>query len=402
MTEFALPGARPDGNQRRRRAIDTAIALAVTAAQLIASYATTSWHHGSARPGWAEYLLLAIAGLSLIARRRYPVAVLAVALAATIWAGAIGQAGMIWIALIAAFLNAVVARKRAAAVASLLIGYLASFWPWWQIGRSGHASVGLALGVAAWLLVLLACAEFIRLRGQRAADLARSREEQLRRQASEERVRIARDLHDVLAHNISVINVQANTALHLMDRQPQRAREALTAIHDVRRQALAELTTVLGVLRADGDAAPRAPSPGLDRLDDLVAAVGRAGLEVRLSLRGERRHLPADVDLAGYRIAQEALTNAARHSTCRVAEVLVSYEKDGILVQVDDAGPSRADGERAIGSGRVGVPGLARNGILGMTERANALGGALTAGPRPDGGFRVRVWLPLSVAVPTR
>ncbi len=399
MTKFALPGTRPDGNQRRRWATDTAIALAVTAAQLVASYATMSWHHGSARAGWADYLLLAIAGLSLIARRRYPVAVLVVALAATIWASAVGHAGMIWIALIAAFLNAVIARKRTAAVASLLIGYLASFWPLWQIGRRGHASVGVALGVAAWLLVLLACAEFIRLRGQRAADLARNREEQLRRQASDERVRIARDLHDVLAHNISVINVQANSALHLMDRQPQRAREALTAIHDVSRQALAELTSVLGVLRADGDAAPRAPSPGLDRLDDLVAAVGRAGLEVRVSVRGLRRDLPADVDLAAYRITQEALTNAARHSANMVAEVLVCYETDGILVQIDDAGPNGPGADPATGSHRPRLPGLAGNGILGMSERANALGGTLAAGPRSDGGFRVRAWLPLVVAV---
>ncbi len=389
MTESVQAGLRPP-DQRRQWLVDIAIAVVVTAVQLGATRAALSWWHpshaaaGSAR-GWAGYLLLAVAGLVLIFRRRFPVAVLTASLGATLLAGAIGNAGMIWIALIAAFFNAVVAGKRLAAVASLVIGYAASFWPVWKIGQAGHASVAVVLGVAAWLLVLLAGAELVRFRRDHAAEVARNRADQLRRQASEERMRIARDLHDVVAHNISVINVQANTALHLMDRQPERAREALTAIHDVSKQALTELRSVLGVLRSDADLAPRAPSPGLGQLDDLLSAVRRAGLDPRLRWRGDQRQLPASADVAAYRIVQEALTNTARHSASRSADVLVSYEADGVLVQVDDAGPARSPAGAQAG-----------NGITGMAERAHALGGRLSAGRRPDGGFRVAAWLPSS------
>ncbi|HXB47072.1 MAG TPA: histidine kinase [Streptosporangiaceae bacterium] len=389
MTEYVQVGPRPP-DSRRRWVIDIAIAVGVTAVQLGAAHPTWSWaHHSPAAagsgPGWQAYLLLTVAGLVLTFRRRFPVAVLAASLGATLAAGAFGHTGMIWIALIIAFFNAVVAGKRLAAIASLVIGYAASCWPPWQIGQAGHASVAVALGIAAWLLVLLAAAEFVRFRRDHAAELARNRADQLRRQASEERMRIARDLHDVVAHNISVINVQANTALHLMDRQPERAREALTAIHDVSRQALTELRSVLGVLRSDTDLAPRAPSPGLGQLDDLLSAVRKAGLEARLRQQGDRRQLPASADLAAYRIVQEALTNAARHSASRAADVLVSYEADGVLVQIDDAGPARSPGAARAG-----------NGITGMTERAHALGGRLSAGRRPDGGFRVAAWLPSS------
>jgi len=323
----------------------------------------------------------------LIFRRRFPVEVLAVSLGATLLAGAISHPGMIWIALIVAFFNAVVAGKRLAALASLVIGFAASFWPPWLIGMAGHASPAVALAAAAWLLVLLAVAEFVRFRRDHAAEVARSRADQLRRQAGEERMRIARDLHDVVAHNISVINVQANTALHLMDRQPERAREALTAIHDVSRQALTELRSVLGVLRSDEDYAPRSPSPGLWQLDDLLSGVRKAGLVPRLHRLGDQRPLPASVDLAAYRIVQEALTNAARHSTSPAADVLVSYEADGVLVQIDDAGPARTPAAARAG-----------NGITGMAERAHALGGRLSAGRRPDGGFRVAAWLPSPAA----
>jgi signal transduction histidine kinase len=253
---------------------------------------------------------------------------------------------------------------------------------------TGHSSPLLALGVAAWLIVLLAAAELVRIRGQRAEAVARSREDQLQRRAGEERMRIARDLHDVLAHNISVINVQANTALHLMDRQPERAREALTAINEVSKQALTELRSVLGVLRTTGDDAPRAPSPGLSQLGDLLSSAQAAGLAVTLTQTGEQQPLSADTDLAAYRIIQEALTNTTRHSESRSAEVEVGYGASFVRIQVDDAGPARS------GNAGNGHNGAAGNGLTGMAERAHALGGTLTAGPRESGGFRVSACLP--------
>jgi signal transduction histidine kinase len=373
-----------------RWAADVTIAVAVTAVQLAVLTASFSWnrHHLHGSPGWAAYLLLGIGGMSLLGRRRYPEAVLAVALGTALWAGAISGAGMIWIVPIAAFFNAVLARRRLAAIGSLVVGYAYSFWPF----RTGAHSASLAIGVAAWLLVLLAVAELIRIRRQRAAALARSRQEQLLRQASEERMRMARDIHDVLAHNISVINVQANTALHLMDRQPERAREALTSIHEVSRQALAELRSVLGMLRAPGDSAPTTPSPGLSQLPDLVEAMAhRTGLAVELSAAGDPRQLRTDADVAAYRIVQEALTNTSRHSMSRTARVLVRHEADGLRIQVDDDGPARPERGTA-GQQESRLTG--GNGITGMTERAEALGGTLSAARRSDGGFRVVAWLP--------
>jgi signal transduction histidine kinase len=383
------PGLLPRGAAARRWAADAAIAVAVIAIEVGGTLASAHWHHGHATAGVATYLLLVVGGASLIARRRYPVGVLAVTLAVAIWPGAASQAQLIWLALIVAFFTAVQARQRAAAVASLVIGYAASVWPPWLIGSPGHASAGFAVRLAVLLLFLLAVAEVIRARGQRTAALEQSRQEELRRRAGEERMRIARDLHDVVAHNISVINVQANTALHLMDRQPDRARSALTTINEVSGQALVELRSVLGVLRAVDEGAPRAPAPGLARLGDLADTAAAAGLAVRVEESGQRAPLPADVDLAAYRIVQEALTNSARHSGGTKATVRIVYGEDALVVEVDDDGAWRPPGRspaQAHGTG---------SGIAGMTERAAALGGTLQAGPRPGGGFAVRARLPL-------
>ena len=383
------PGPHPRGAAAQRWAADAAIVVAVIAIQVGGTLAAARWHHGHATVGIATYLLVTLGGASLIVRRRYPVGVLAVTLAVAIWPGVASQAHLIWIALIVAFFTAVQARQRAAAVASLVIGYVASIWPPWLIGAPGHATAGFAVGLAILLLFLLAVAEVIRARGQRTAALERSRQEELRRRAGEERMRIARDLHDVVAHNISVINVQANTALHLMDRQPDRARSALTTINEVSGQALVELRSVLGVLRAVDESAPRAPAPGLARLGDLADTAAAAGLAVHVEESGQRPLLPADVDLAAYRIVQEALTNAARHSSGTSATIRIAYREDALVIEVHDDGVLRPPGR---------PPGQLRgtgSGIAGMTERAAALGGTLRAGPRPGGGFTVQARLPL-------
>ena len=384
----------------RRWALDAAIAAAVTAVQLGATYADSSRHGSAGQAGTLSYVLLAVGGAALILRRRYPVGVLAVTLVTTLWAaGQNSQA--IYLALIVAFFSAVLAKKRVAAIASLVIGYAASVWPF-LIGESGHPSTTFAVGLAAGLIFLLSAAELIRSRNQRTAALARSRTEELRRLAGEERMKMARDLHDVVAHNISVINVQANTALHLMDRQPERARQALTTINEVSKQALVELRSVLGVLRDVDESAPRSPSPSLARLGDLVDSAAAAGLTVHVEPPDGPAPLPAEVDLAAYRIVQEALTNSARHSAGSTATVRISQRSGGLLVEVTDNGKGRPGGS---GSGSRTGPGPGSrtgsgHGIAGMTERAKVLGGTLRAGPRPDGGFEVQAWLPVDRSVP--
>ena len=237
--------------------------------------------------------------------------------------------------------------------------------------------------------VVLAAAEVAMAGRQRRQAAEQSRAEEARRRAGEERMRIARELHDVLAHNISLINVQAGVALHLMDEQPGQSRSALQAIKQASNDALGELRSVLDVLRQGDEAPPRAPASGLAHLDSLVAGAGATGLEVRTRVEGTPRPLPAGTDLAAYRIVQESLTNVTRHAGPAGATVRIAYGEKDLTVQVDDDGnglepPLAAD-----------IPLRPGRGLVGMRERVAALGGDLTAGPRPGGGFRVLARLPL-------
>ncbi|WP_433328521.1 sensor histidine kinase [Spirillospora sp. CA-294931] len=243
--------------------------------------------------------------------------------------------------------------------------------------------------IVGWSLVALIGGELIRMRGQKAAESARTRAEEERRQASEERLRMARELHDVLAHNISMINVQAGVALHLLDDDPQQARTALAAIKEASKEALTEMRSVIGVLRSEGERAPRSPTAGMERLEELLNRARSAGLRVDAEITGDRRPLPAGPDLAAFRIVQESLTNVSRHAgggpvTVRLR---IAYGEHDVAVQVDDDGQgvSLLDDHHSGGSG-----------INGMRERAVALGGTFEAGPRPGGGFGVRASLPLT------
>jgi signal transduction histidine kinase len=406
MNASAAAGILPGAGSTRRWLVDAAIAVVVAALQVAGTYGAAHHYHGGTAPSPVEYAVVAVAGLVLAARRRFPVCVLAVTGALSVGYWALAQVpSPIFLCDIIALVTVVLARKRAAAVLAL-VGYYAGYqWLPVLTGVRPAPSPLAAVLAAAGLAVLLGAAELLRLRRQRAAAIARSRADQARRQASEERLRIARDLHDVVAHNISVINVQANTALHLIDRQPERAAAALTAIHEVSKQALAELRSVLGVLREDGAGAPRAPSPGLGRLGDLAGSADSAGLTVRIERLGEQRPLPAEVDVAAYRIVQEALTNSARHAPGSTATISIRYSAADVVVGVDDDGgtgatraarPSSSAGSS--GGNGSGGDGSGGNGVAGMTERAQALGGSLQAGPRPGGGFRVRARLPLNGA----
>jgi signal transduction histidine kinase len=253
------------------------------------------------------------------------------------------------------------------------------------LGRGPAPSVAGLAAVAAWPLVILGAAEAVRIRRVRAAEAARIREEEALRRASDERLRIARELHDSLGHYLSMISVQSGVALKLYPGLPGQVAESLSAIRQASKEGLRELSSVLSILRQDGEPAPRAPPPALARLGDLVDHAAAAGMQVRAETSGTVRELPFGVDQAAFRIVQEALTNVTRHAGTSTATVCVRYGQHDLTVQVDDDGQGRSDGP----------PSPAGSGIAGMRERVAALGGQLHAGPRPEGGFRVTATLPL-------
>lgn len=218
---------------------------------------------------------------------------------------------------------------------------------------------------------------------ERARYLEETREEEARRRVADERLRIARDLHDVIAHSIASINVQAGSAIHVMDRRPEQARESLLAIKEVSGGALAELRSTIGIMRGnEDDDALRTSTPSLAHLERLVETAAGAGLPVDVGVRGEPRPLSAAVDAAGFRIVQESVTNVVRHANAREATVTVTYGPASVDVEVLDDGRNGA---------RSSAPG---HGIAGMRERAEAIGGHIEAGPRFSGGFRVWARLP--------
>ncbi|NUT10574.1 MAG: sensor histidine kinase, partial [Nonomuraea sp.] len=218
---------------------------------------------------------------------------------------------------------------------------------------------------------------------ERAAEAERTREEAALRRAGEERLRIARELHDSLTHTISVIKVQAGVAVHLARKRGEEVPDALVAIQEASGEAMRELRATLEVLR-DADGEP--PGNDLDRLGDLVERARSTGVPATVTVTGDRRDLPSEVEQAAYRIVQEALTNVSKHAGPATASVRVDYGKEELVVQVDDDGHANGDHTD---------PGV---GLLGMRERVTALGGRLRTGPRPEGGFTVRAELPLEEA----
>ncbi|MGW0963461.1 sensor histidine kinase [Streptomyces gelaticus] len=335
-------------------------------------------------------LLLLLAVAVLLLRHRHPVvAAFGSSVAAMIYLVAGYPYGPVFLAVAVGCFSAVVSGHRRAAwsaVGMVWLGHvLVAHWFYrWLPPAGDHAARwGQELGIAAWVVAIIAAAEFVRVRREQWADRRAEREAAAQRRADEERLRMARELHDVLAHSISVINVQSSVGLALLDTDPEQARAALTTIKAASKEALGEVRQVLDTLRTPGDA-PRAPAPGLDRLPELVEQAARTGLTVTVETDGERPSVPPGADLAAFRIVQEALTNVVRHSGSRTARVRIVYAPGRIRLRIDDEGP--ATGGDAGGSG---------NGLAGMRERAAALGGTIEAGPRADGGFRIRAELPL-------
>ena len=222
---------------------------------------------------------------------------------------------------------------------------------------------------------------------QRTAQLEQARQELARRAVAEERLRIARELHDVLAHSMSVIAVQSGVGAHVAATQPEEARKALAAIEVTSRTTLNELRRLLGVLREDEPQAGLAPVPGLAGLDALLAEMGRAGLAVKLRIEGAPAEVPAGIDLSAYRIVQEALTNVLKHAGAARAQVVIGYGDREITIEVTDDGHNAAP--KAV------VDRLdAGHGLIGVRERVALFGGDFEVGQQPGGGFRVAARLP--------
>ena len=367
---------------------DLALPLVLLAVQLTgaAVFGETFRLFGPPRPlGAVDWVLLVVGPVALIAWRRHPVLALWVSLA-----GMLSTSGFAHVSFVVAFFVAASAGKRYSAWLVLALAFVWDIWLAPLAYGYGVPPANDALLLAGWLLALVIAAEATRIRAERAAATRANRQTEQRRQQSEERLRIARELHDVIGHDISLINVQASMGLDLMDSQPEQARAALSAIKSASKEALEELRTMLTTLRRDDDdSAPRSPAPGLDRLPELIELTRAAGLSVDVEVAGKAPPLPAAVHLAVYRIIQESLTNVARHAGRARVTVRVAYDDADVRVEIDDDGLAPSAGATAIGTG---------SGITGMRERAAALGGDLSAGFRHGGGFRVSARLPVRPA----
>ncbi|MBF6337680.1 sensor histidine kinase [Nocardia abscessus] len=431
---------------------DWGVALVVAAVQLVGGTFANMRQTGVHSLDVLGYLLLLAGPVALIWRRAQPVPVLIVVLAVCLAYFVRGYGyGPIFVALVVAFLTAASAGSRWWTYPLVPLGYLALVWPLPALlGRP--ANLWQICALMAWLAVLLLAAEGIRqrkavlvARKQRAEAARRDEEAQRERRASEERLAIARELHDVLAHSLSMINVQSSVALELLDKRPEQAETALTAIKNASRDALAEVHSLLHTIRSgtapdavdeepatddadaeepgprrtrrsarnrnsaaaerpssDGDRpeeaaeaepppAPRAPAPSIGDLDDLLQRPRATGLTVNTRILGTPQQLPSVIDVAAARIVQESLTNVLRHAPGADATVTVRYTADSVDITVDNTRPTSATSRSGASGG---------NGIIGMRERTHALGGALTAGPRPSGGFRVAARLPTRTPEP--
>jgi signal transduction histidine kinase len=332
--------------------------------------------------------LVLLLPLALVWRTRHPLAVMAVNIAGWVVIDLYTPANedpltlAITLAIAVYSVGAHTRGRRAALGAALVFGMalLATFVDWDEgsvLDLFGNLTFFAAIFGGTWL-----AGRAIRRRRGRERDLILEREEKARVAVLEERTRIARELHDVVAHAISVIVLQARGARHALDAEPDDARGALDAIEQTATQALREMRRLLGMLRTDDEVA-LAPQPSLSHLDTLVAHVRDAGLPVDVRVEGKPRELAPGVDLSAYRIVQEALTNALKHAGPARARVLVRYGEESLELEVADTGAGDVNGDST------------GHGLAGMRERVAVFGGELESGPRVEGGYAVRARLPL-------
>ncbi|MCF1597615.1 sensor histidine kinase [Streptomyces muensis] len=378
-------------------ALDAALAVAVLACMVAGSFVDP---HGKNEVTWAlrtpdalSLLLITLGAAALVFRRRAPMTVLALTGTASVVESVTGdpRAPVAMSAVIALYTVASTTDRPTTWRVGLLTmtvltgsAMLAGPLPWYaQENLAIFAWTGIGATAGDAVRSRRAFVAAIRERAERAE---RTREEEARRRVAEERLRIARDLHDVVAHHIALVNVQAGVASHVMDKRPDQAKEALAHVREASRSALNELRATVGLLRQSGDPeAPTEPAPGLDRLDELAGTFRSAGLQVEIARADQDTTLPAAVDLAAYRVIQEALTNVQKHAGPE-AKAEVSVVRVGPNIEITVLDDGAGDDETVEGGG---------HGLLGMRERVTALRGTLTTGPRYGGGFRVHAILPV-------
>ena len=372
---------------------DVAFALLMTALILAGSYGEAhptqasdkvlSGHPVPHTPA-AAFLLVAVAGLALAWRRRYPVQVLCVSTAAVVTYSLLGYvngASLLAPTVALYTVTSTVTTRRAVAWAAVtLVALTASTAAANPFGPAGGGFDLIPALIAAALFGGIAVAN----RRAYVASIEARAEDAAQRRIDEERLRIARELHDVVAHTMATINVQAGAAIHVAAERPAAATDALRAIRGASKEGLRELRAILNVLRRADEADPTVPAPGLAQIDALISGTRSAGLATTLTVTGNRRPLSPAADLAAYRIVQESLTNVIRHAGPAEATVSIGYTDTELRIEVADTGRG-VTGAGSAGGG---------HGLAGMRERAASVGGSVLAGPAP-GGYLVAARLPL-------
>ncbi|MCR8578711.1 sensor histidine kinase [Streptomyces sp. Isolate_219] len=408
--------------QRATRPLVVDLTIALACFLLASPLAVTFAYIDRAPVGWS-LVALAVSCVPLIARNRWPITVAAVTVAIHLVQSALLPLARPTPAATAVALYTVAIRtdrRRAWRVGTLaavvLITASLVFPPGaLQMPQSLARPQSLALAdklpsslaLIAWTLMAVAVGDAVRSRREvlaaaeeRAERAERTKEEEARRRVTAERLRIARELHDVVAHHITLINAQAGVAHHLMRTDPEPAYQALERIRDTSRGALDELRATVGLLRYGEDPVePREPAPGLAGLDALLDSFRHSGLDVTLERTGPPGELSPITDLTAYRIIQEALTNTRKHAGPASARVRLDFRTDVLRLTVDDDGRGTGGsgrGTRPVATGLHGIQEAGTgHGMIGMRERARSAGGTLAAGPRPEGGFRIEAELPL-------
>jgi signal transduction histidine kinase len=363
--------------RRRTRVGDAALALLLLAVAEIDVAVGSGWRG----PKPFNALLVACVALALVWRRSRPLAVLAVAVAVTALQaatyGSAQSATSFFVIVVAVYSAAAHARHAAAALALTAVGVAAH-----DLGDPQIKTFADAVYDSTMLGLVVLVGLAMRARQARTRTIVAEQKTRTRAAVEEERRRIARELHDIISHSLGVLVLQAGAAERVLDRDPEHAKQTLRSIRTTGQEAIAEMGTLLALVRGDGHPS-REPQPTLADLDRLVETMQEAGLRVALAIEGEQRELPAAVELSAYRIVQEALTNAAKHARGANVRALVRYDAETVEIEVSDNGHNRSE---AAGS---------RRGLAGIGERVAIFGGRFEAGPRPEGGWSVRAALPL-------